>query len=660
MDGEYSGIDPALMDDFERGLGRAEDALGRNEPQIRSTLQRLDLDTSGLSSLREVQSWIGTSRPDLRRRSETIRTERTEWGSASGLSGELSAFDEALYGKAAHDPDVYAAIVKVTEAAENGEVDAKALAELEKRTGDATFAAALMNAMGAARFRKLMGKTVGHEDDKKVERLQIALGKTLGTASPKLSNTWRDELTSDIAIGWQEGYAISLALKYATSKYSGPEYGASSGVVNTAFLLAVAKKVDAWDREASKFPVGTDPGVTVALMEALSRDPAAAQDFFAGDPTALKHYLTERGMLDGGEALGKALEAAMLTFRDHGGSPQAPSRGYLSAKLASEFVHLEAERIEAGNPSAFVKPATTGHILAGYISDINYVAQRGRDTVASGVRDADNPSVPGQDDWGAQFNKEELRRVMKEAFAESKAFAPVVAAQAAFTGWLLDYGAAEMAAGRGDDALRSNAKRAGASFGMITDAAGLAKIEKGKELDEAQQRNMKVLTTVVNLGLAFPQKALWPVLAGVMGASTSGLEESAKGDAETKARGDADTAVDQTWSLVHDLTAQAMLKHGMFGSAEPAAATHPWASLEGLKKGDDPRDNPNNFLKDDGRTLMATNEMIDKTATNSVDKYRRLDAYERWLYDGPSGRPWQDVEDRLDQGFSNGFSQYGS
>ena len=86
MDGEYSGIDPALMDDFERGLGRAEDALGRNEPQIRSALQRLDLDTSGLSSLREVQSWIGTSRPDLRRRSETIRTERTEWGSASPAS----------------------------------------------------------------------------------------------------------------------------------------------------------------------------------------------------------------------------------------------------------------------------------------------------------------------------------------------------------------------------------------------------------------------------------------------------------------------------------------------------------------------------------------------------------------------------------------------
>ena len=130
-------------------------------------------------------------------------------------------------------------------------------------------------------------------------------------------------------------------------------------------------------------------------------------------------------MLDGGEALGMALEAAMLIFRDHDGSPQAPSRGYLSAKLASEFVHLEAERIETGNSSAFVKPVTTGRILAGYISDINYVAQK----VATPLRpESGVPTIPAYLDrtpWGAQFNREELRRVMKEAFADSKAFAPV-------------------------------------------------------------------------------------------------------------------------------------------------------------------------------------------------------------------------------------------
>ncbi|SFK68000.1 hypothetical protein SAMN05216275_1322 [Streptosporangium canum] len=647
VDGEYSGIDPALMDDFERGLGRAQDALGRNEPQIRRALQQLDLDTSGLSVLREMQSWIGTSRPDLRRRSDTIRAERTEWGATSTVPGGLAAFDEALYGKAAHDPDVYAAVARLAETAESGKVDGKTLAELEKRTGNATFATALMNAMGAAAFRALMTSTVGRKGDKKAERLQAALGKTLGTASSRLSAAWRDELTSGLTPGWQEREyrAIAVALK--------------NGTFNTAFLLAVAKKIDAWDR--TPYPPGTNSLVMVPLMEALARDPAAAQDFFAGDPTALKHFLTEWSMSDGGEALGKALEAAMLTFRDHDGSPEKPSRGYLSAKLASELVHLEAKRIEAGDSiEPFLKPVTVGRILAGYISDINYAAQKVTDITAPGVRGADSPSVPGRDPWGAQFSREELRGVMKKAFADSKAFAPVLVAQTAFTSWLLDHGAAEMAAGRGDGTLLTNGKQVGAGFGMITDAAGLAKIEEGKELDEAQARNMKVLMAVVNTGLAIPQTGAWPIVAGVTGAWTGQVEDMAKGDAETKARSEANAAVDQTRALVHDLTARAMLKHGVFGSAEPAAVTHPWASLEDLKKGDDPRDNPNNFLKDDGRMLMTMDEMIDKTAANSTDKYRRVEAYERWLYQGPSGKPWRDVESPLDRGFSDGFAQYGS
>ncbi|WP_093890771.1 hypothetical protein [Streptosporangium canum] len=635
------------MDDFERGLGRAQDALGRNEPQIRRALQQLDLDTSGLSVLREMQSWIGTSRPDLRRRSDTIRAERTEWGATSTVPGGLAAFDEALYGKAAHDPDVYAAVARLAETAESGKVDGKTLAELEKRTGNATFATALMNAMGAAAFRALMTSTVGRKGDKKAERLQAALGKTLGTASSRLSAAWRDELTSGLTPGWQEREyrAIAVALK--------------NGTFNTAFLLAVAKKIDAWDR--TPYPPGTNSLVMVPLMEALARDPAAAQDFFAGDPTALKHFLTEWSMSDGGEALGKALEAAMLTFRDHDGSPEKPSRGYLSAKLASELVHLEAKRIEAGDSiEPFLKPVTVGRILAGYISDINYAAQKVTDITAPGVRGADSPSVPGRDPWGAQFSREELRGVMKKAFADSKAFAPVLVAQTAFTSWLLDHGAAEMAAGRGDGTLLTNGKQVGAGFGMITDAAGLAKIEEGKELDEAQARNMKVLMAVVNTGLAIPQTGAWPIVAGVTGAWTGQVEDMAKGDAETKARSEANAAVDQTRALVHDLTARAMLKHGVFGSAEPAAVTHPWASLEDLKKGDDPRDNPNNFLKDDGRMLMTMDEMIDKTAANSTDKYRRVEAYERWLYQGPSGKPWRDVESPLDRGFSDGFAQYGS
>ncbi|MBP2703601.1 hypothetical protein JOL79_07280 [Microbispora sp. RL4-1S] len=642
VSGGFSGLNPDALEAFERALGRLEDALGRNEPVIGRELGKIDLDTSGLAVLREARSWIASGRPDLRRRVETIRAEKSEWDS-SGVPAELWAFDEALYGKAAHDPEVYAAVRKVTEAAGGGEIDEKALAVLEKRVGDAGFATALMSVLGADRFREAMKATV-KAGDQKARRLQAALGKALAAASSRLDPAWRDKLTTGIGPSWRDGLAVASALRY--------------GTYDSRFLTAVAKGLDAWDRKGEERRPGVDPGVMVALMEALSRDPAAAQDFFTEDPTALRHFLVERAMPDQGVALGKALEAATLTFRDHDGSPEHPSRGYLSAKLTSEFVHLEAERIDKGDAvDPPVKPVTTGRILAGYISDIDYVAMKGNDPVVPGVRGSDNPGLAGRDPWGAQFVKDDLRLVMREAFTDAAAFTPVMAAQTASTGWLMDQGAKDLTESKDQGTLLTNAKQVGVGFAFITDAAGLAKIEEGKSLDEAQERNMKILTAVVNTGLAIPQKAGIPIVAGVIGAWTGLIEDAAQGEAESKARSDANSAVDQAHILLHDLTVQAMLKYGAFGAGEPAASTHPWASLEGLKKGDDPRQNPNNFLKDDGRTIMTRSEMIGRVPGGGVDD-TRLEAYERWLYEGPSGDPWRSVEDRLDQGFDRGFAQY--
>ncbi|GGL47962.1 hypothetical protein GCM10014719_56530 [Planomonospora parontospora subsp. antibiotica] len=642
MGGEFSGIDPAAMDDFERGLGRAEDALGRGEPRVRAALEKLDLDTSALAALREAQSWIGSSRPDLRRRSEAIRSERTEWGS-SGLPGGLAAFDESLYGKTARDPDVYAATVRLAEAAEKGEIDAKTVAELEKRTGDAAFTTALLTTLGAATFREAMAEAAENRD-KKSQRLQTALSKALGTASPKLDKAWRDAFTAESGDHWQQRrnyQAISLALKH--------------GTFSTAFLVDVARKVD-----GARYVKAMEPQAMVDVMNALGRHPEAAQDFFIGDPTALKRYLTQGTMNDGGAALGKALEAAMLRFRDHSGTPDNPSRGYWSAKLASEFIHLEAERIKNRQPpDSAVKPTFTGLVLSEYIRDVNHVAERSGDGSVPGVRSADNPNARGQDPWGAQFDKTELRRVMKDAFADSKAFSLVTAAQTAFAGWLLDNAAQNTDAGQRNDAILSSARQIGAGFGLITDAAELIKIEEGKELDEAQKRNTKVLLAALNTGLAIPQASAWPIVSGVVGSWTGLAEDLVKGNAESDAREAANTTVDRTRNLVHDLTARAMLKHGLFGSAEPPASTHPWASLEDMKQGDDPRHNPNNFLKEDGRTLMTREEMIDEKAANDIDKDRKLEAYQRWL-SGPAGQRWRDAENRLDQGFSNGFAPYGS
>ncbi|GLW11938.1 hypothetical protein Misp01_70660 [Microtetraspora sp. NBRC 13810] len=647
FDDEFSGIDPALMDRFEQGLGRAESAIGRNEPQIRRTLEQLDLDTSPLAALREVQSWIGERRPDLRRRGETIRTTGAEWGAAAATPGGLTPLDEALYGKTT-DPDVYAALFALAKTTKDGEIDRKALAQLDQRKGDQTFALALLNALGGNGLRQVLAATVKEKEDKELQPLQAALGKMLGTASPKLTTAWRDELTSDLK--QQQEYGISMALMH--------------GTFDATFLLGVAKKIDDWDRNAGVLdgrpagrPWGRDP--MVGVMEALARTPAAAQDFFKNDPSLLKWHLLERNMSDQGVSLGKALEAATLTFRDHEGSPQNPSRGFVSARLASEIVHLEFQRIDEGHDDSRLPPTTTAKILAGYIKDVDRVAATPGNT-SVGVYGGDFFKLPGQDPWGAQFARDELRTVMKEAFGDTKAFATVLAAQTGFSKELFDRGAAEIAAGKGDALLTAGAQQAGSAFGMITDAAGLSGIEKGKELDEAQERNVKALLAVVNTGLAIPQAGTWPIAAGVVAAWTGTAEGLLKGDAEDRARDDADTTVEQTRGLVHDLTAQAMLKHGLFGPPETGAENHPWGSLEGLAKGDDPRDNPNNFLKDDGQTLMTTDEMIDDSATNTTEKYQRLDAYRRWLYSGLAGSPWQDAQTVLDTNYSIGFSKYGS
>lgn len=127
----YSGIDPKLMGEFERDLGRAEATLGRNEPLIRRTLQDLNLDTSRLTAMRELGNWIGATRPELRRRNDTIQAVSTEWGPAA--PGGMSPFDEVLYNGASGDADVYAAAAKLSELDPSSEVDEKTVAQLEKR-----------------------------------------------------------------------------------------------------------------------------------------------------------------------------------------------------------------------------------------------------------------------------------------------------------------------------------------------------------------------------------------------------------------------------------------------------------------------------------------------------------------------------------------------
>ncbi|MEO3859050.1 DUF6571 family protein [Acrocarpospora sp. B8E8] len=629
------------MDEFEKGLGRAGNTLSANELHIRRALTRLDLDTSGLAALRELQNWISSKRPELRRRNETIQAVRLDWGPGSGPTSGLTAFDEGLYNKAANDPEVYAAAMALDETTRDGQITEKSLTALEKRITDPVFSTTLMYALGTRTFHDLLAKTTDPADDANAQRLQAALGKALATASPRLSTAWRNELTADLS---GRHYALSRALAH--------------GTFDAAFLLDVARKIDAKIHQPlrSDEPAVVSPGAfrdsMVGVMTALARDPAAAQDFFTQDPTALKRYMTGLRVGDG-KALSAALEAATLTFRDHDGSAEHPSRGYLSAKLTSELIHLESERIRAGDPPK-ITPTAVGTILAGYITDVSRVASTDTDETL-GVFGGDSPLLPERESWGARFRTNDLRIVMEQSFQDDeKAFLAVAGAETVWANKLIDHSASEMAASGNISLFVVNANTIGRGFGFITNAAGIARIREGQERDEAQERNMRALMALVNTGLAIPQTASWPITSGVVGAWTGAIEDAAKGDAREKAVRIANTSVEETQFLIHQLAAQAMLNHGLFGSADPPAKTHPWASLTDLQPGQDPRTAPSNFLKDDGKTLMTRREMLNATDGNPA----AYDEYRMWLYQNDSSKTWLDIKRDLDIGFSGGFAKF--
>ncbi|PZG19829.1 hypothetical protein [Nonomuraea aridisoli] len=599
------------MNRFERDLGSVEDVLRAHEPRIRQALSQMHLDTSALTVMREMGNWISSKRPELRRRNETIQALTTTWGADTA---DMAPFDEALYTRASGDPDVDAAATLLAGTAKTGKVDDRTLAELEKRSDDPAFATMLMHALGAATYRNVMAKTV--HGDKELHRLQVALSKALGKASPRLDVSWRKEFTSGLK--GQDHQALAKAIRH--------------GSFDSAFLLEAARAIDAHDR---KLPAQGGPIVRdfhrdpiVDMMTALGRHPATAQDFFAQDPTALKRFLTERPTVNGQEAVGKAVEAATTVFRDRDGTEQNQSRGFISARLASEFIELQRARINNGGESA-VPAGTTALILAAYVPDVAYVSERSGLSGAR-VRTINPPHWPPNEPWGAQFRTEDVRVVMAEVFEKDpETVSTLMAAQTVWSERVLSHNAA----GGDRDAFAAAAKETGAGFGLVTDATGLARVAEGQKLDDAQERKMKAVMAVVNTGLAIPQKAGWPITAAVVGAWTSLIEDSAKTEVnKNQATYEANTAKARSEFLATQLMAQAMFDHGLFGQDARRSLS---------------------FVKADG-TLMTLEEMTPEGAV----QHPHFDAYEQWAEDDHKGTVWKKTKEELVSAYGRAFSEH--
>ncbi|MFD2350785.1 hypothetical protein ACFSTC_17845 [Nonomuraea ferruginea] len=146
---------------------------------------------------------------------------------------------------------------------------------------------------------------------------------------------------------------------------------------------------------------------------------------------------------------------------------------------------------------------------------------------------------------------------------------------------MLDYGAAQAAAGKTTSAFLANIRETGAGLGLIVDASGLAKIERGAKLDEIQERKVKLFMAAVNTALAIPQTAAWAITSTALG-SWTGLIESAVAKTDMnkdRAAHEANVGDSEALYLHDQLIADAMLRHGLFGKSDPPAPTHPWGGL---------------------------------------------------------------------------------
>ena len=222
---------------------------------------------------------------------------------------------------------------------------------------------------------------------------------------------------------------------------------------------------------------------------------------------------------------------------------------------------------------------------------------------------------------------------------------------------LLGASAAELADGRGSVAFKAAARELGAGFGFITSTAGVATIAAGKELDERQNNAVKIVIALVNSGLSIPQDEGWPIVANhdlILDrrhrerAGDRGIDGKGRAESERHSGGDRVSRAPARRPVPPRSRAVRL--------GDTSAKTHPWASLSDLRPGDDPRKAPNNFLKEDGTTLLTRAEM--RASRDADGNPVAFDAYRRWLYEGLAGKTWSEVEAALSSGYQKGFRKF--
>ncbi|MFI6739178.1 hypothetical protein ACIBI9_40180 [Nonomuraea sp. NPDC050451] len=647
-------------------IKRLKQAWPDADAQIARALSSIGTSMTGPGTLRDVASQIAQQIPDLQRRLDLIIStqkigldkgvvwaEETLWVSNSPASGAAAAKTVA---------DQLREAVRDTASGE-GTLSKETLDLLEQHQHDPYFAVAFAKEMPPKDLKALLERLyLAHrgslEDDwtkpsssSVMDRLARALSVTLGTASRgvgemKLPKTYVDELiaTDDDPMS---GRMADELLRY--------------GTFDDAFLREVANKV--FDN-AQKPPsqqqdiIKFGPG----LAAALGNNARVAQDFFT-DPARkpLSFLMRDNFWGSGSGELGRAIEAATTRFRDQG-QPPGTSRGYKSALIASWAVHFWSDRRAQANLPDTRQSAA--RVFSAYMGDVHRAAITGfPEPIGVNPQPDSDPNLPGKQPYGAMFDGGAVKTVMTWAFKDPHALKIAVEGHGEYSTKVLDaqgktiretvdtafteWRSTHPNASKGEqqeyrqklltDNMNSNPGKLfnaqtnalGKSLHLIVDAGNLTNINEADQKDEKSKAFKDGVSRTLKLALT--PAGDW-VVAGYefLEGPISDSIKPAEGKA---ARSKGEATLRESQRLFKDLTANVMMRYGLFGDGSTKGSAHPHAS--------------ENYTKGSEGDFLTNDQIIPRSQMTWQQQF----AYNEWLKSPPASAVFHEIDRAVWEGF---------
>ncbi|MFB6723026.1 hypothetical protein ACFCV3_22800 [Kribbella sp. NPDC056345] len=659
-----ASIDLVILNDLIRRMTDAAGALMSSAGQIKRTSTGVLGGASETATINQVAGWVNDQLPGLRRRlalAQQIENQAITFGQRAAGQRGIVKIDESLLSTL--PPDQARALGADAAKQLNGapgKLSPELIAVLAKNQNDPYFAlgfagnADLKQVSWALRLASRDRERIIAESGPKSPELEqwkvhytslvTALGTTLGTATrdldgvglpPGFAEKYADAITegktrsstpSDIAHG--QGQSLSMLLRY--------------GRFSTRFLDTVSTKVYDYEYAHKDDPVWEPrtywepyhsfagayqpdgkamPDALANILEALSHNPQAAQNFFdVTNPHAatttveingekltvnnrLKYLLQDRTWhYDNGDALGNALQTATTTWRDR------TDNGRTSATIASQSFALIGQNVGKGKDGGWFmgldehqgwKPGTAmrdslAHMLASYGPDLIYVLG-GRPRVTSfpsgwtqdGYAGLPPATVfPPDGPLGARMDRELVSKLL-HVVGEDESNVKIVSAGVMAAGQLLyAHAFAEGLKKDPQNAVRlltadqkaPDANGAGTRLAKTMSLLMNAAYEGGKEQADFEKRKAQAVSDALGLALKMPvvpaPKGPWTgLLLDVL--KSAALKEVAK--VPDRPSGEDRPLADVVQTRLEDLTMASLLAAGYFAPGVYAAANSPGA-----------------------------------------------------------------------------------